>query len=174
MTINHPGHKMKISELELPQDLFTETTDPSGAVESLIAPEKLVSWSDQGRGDAIFRLCHDVYERELASINAGEKHRIQQLEEELMAAGHDEGVSAGKYMNVRHYHTTREDIVREAELKRARIKGRMVQQQSAIEELVKEAREYISAYAAQQDESDMLSHMLVIVAFVAVGYMCFY
>ena len=91
-----------------------------------------------------------------------------------MAAGHGEGVSAGKYMNVRHYHTTREDIVREAELKRARIKGRMVQQQSAIEELVKEAREYISAYAAQQDESDMLTHMLVIVAIVAVGYMCFY
>ena len=162
---------MKISELELPQYLFTDTTNTCDDSEKLIAPEKLISWADQGRGDAIFALCHTVYERELASINAWERDRIQQLDDQLMAAGHDEDMTGRKYVNVRHYHTTREDVAREAELKRARIKDRMIHHQSAIEELVKEAREYISAYAAQEDEANMLTYMLVTVITAAVGYM---
>jgi len=165
---------MKISELELPQHLFTETTSPHGAADKLIAPEELVSWADQGRGDAIFRLCHTIYEQKLANINAWERERIQQLEDELMSTGDDESISGSKYVSVKHYHTTLEDVAREAELKRANVKERMVKHQAAIEELVREAREFISAFAAQQDEGDMLAHMLVIVAVIAAAYMFFY
>jgi len=164
---------MKISDLELPQDLYTKTNDPSGAMTRLIAPEKLVSWAEQGRGDAIFRLCHTVYERKLASIDAWESDRIQQLEEELMAAGNDEDMSGSKYVNVRHYHTTREDVAKEAELKRARVMESMTKHQTAIEELVQEAREFISAFAAQQDEGDMLTYLLVIAIVVASAYTFF-
>jgi hypothetical protein len=165
---------MKIFELELPQHLYAETASPDVAVDELVAPEKLVSWAEQGRGDAIFRLCHTVYERRLASINAWESDRIQQLEEELMLSGYDEGMSGCKYVNVKHYHTTLEDVVRETELNRASVKERMTEHQTAIEELVQEAREYISAFAVQQDEGDMLIYLLVIVAVVAAGYMFFY
>ena len=165
---------MKIFELELPQHLYAETASPDVAVDKLVAPEKLVSWAEQGRGDAIFRLCHTVYERRLASINAWESDRIQQLEEELMLSGYDEGMSGCKYVNVKHYHTTLEDVVRETELNRASVKERMTEHQTAIEELVQEAREYISAFAVQQDEGDMLTYLLVIVAVVAAGYMFFY
>ena len=165
---------MKISELELPQHLFTETTSPCGATGRLIAPEKLLSWADQGRGDAIFRLCQSVYERKLASINAWERERIQQLEEEWKGDGNDEGMSGSKYVQVKHYHTTREDVVREAELKRANVKERMLEHHTAIEELVVEAREFISACAAKQDEGDMLTYLLVIVAVIAAGYAFFY
>jgi hypothetical protein len=164
---------MKISDLELPQHLYAETTSPSGAVDKLIAPEKLVSWAVQGRGDAIFSLCHTVYERRLASINAWESDRIQQLEEELMASGNDEDMSGCKYVNVKHYHTTREDVAREAELKRASVKEHMTKHQAAIEELVQEAREFISAFAAQQDEGYMLTYLLVTVFVVAAGYAFF-
>ena len=164
---------MKISELELPQHLYTETTSTCGAIDKLIAPEMLVSWAEQGRGDAIFRLCHTVYERKLASINAWESDRLQQLEDELMAAGNDEDMSGSKYTNVKHYRTTREDVVMEAELKRAGVKERMTEHQTAIEELVQEAREFISAHVAQQDEGDMLTCLLVIVAVVAAGYAFF-
>ena len=164
---------MKIFELELPQHLYAETASPDVAVDKLVAPEKLVSWAEQGRGDAIFRLCHTVYERRLASINAWESDRIQQLEEELMLSGYDEGMSGCKYVNVKHYHTTLEDVVRETELNRASVKERMTEHQTAIEELVQEAREYISAFAVQQDEGDMLTYLLVIVAVVAAGYMFF-
>jgi hypothetical protein len=171
--INHPGHYMKISDLELPQHLYAETTSPCSAVDKLIAPDMLVSWAEQGRGDAIYRLCHRVYERRLASINAWESDRIQQLEEELMSSGYDEDMSGCKYVNVKHYHTTLEDVVREAELNRAGVKDRMIEQQTAIEELVKEAREFISATTLQQDEGDMLTYLLVIVTVVAAAYMFF-
>ena len=165
---------MKISKLELPQHLYTQTTADCGAAGELINPEELVSWAEQGRGDAIFSLCHTVYERNLASIDAWERDRIQQLEDELMAAGNDEDMSGSKYTNVKHYHTTREDVVMEAELKRAGVKQRMTEHQTAIEELVQEAREFISAHVAQQDEGDMLTYLLVIAAVVATGYMFFY
>lgn len=165
---------MKITDLELPQDIYSDTAGTGEATAELIAPEKLVSWADQGRGDAVFRLCHSDYERELDSINAWERDRIQQLHDELMAAGDDEDMAGGKYVGVKHYHTTLEDVAREAELKRANIRERMNQRQSAIEELVKEAREYISAFAVQQDEGDMLATMLFIVAAAAIAYMCLF
>jgi hypothetical protein len=157
--INHPGHYMKISKLELPQHLYTQTTADCGAAGELINPEELVSWAEQGRGDAIFSLCHTVYERNLASIDAWER---------------DELMSASKYAKVKHYHTTLEDVAREAEMKRANAKERMVKHQAAIEQLVEDAREFISAFVVQQDEGDMLTYLLVIAAVVATGYMFFY
>ena len=90
-----------------------------------------------------------------------------------MAAGNDEDMSGSKYATVKHYHTTREDVVREAELKRANVKEGMVKHQAAIEELVLEAREFISDFAAQQDEGDMLTYLLVTVFVVAAGYAFF-
>ena len=174
MIINHPGHYMKTSELELPQHLYTEEIAvPCGTMTRLIAPDKLVSWAEEGRGDAIARLCHTVYERKLASIDAWESDRILQLEDEWMEAGNDEDMSGCKYENVKHYHTTREDVAREAELKRAGVKERMTEHQNAIEELVQEAREFISVYVAQQDEGDMLGYLLAIVVIGAAGYALF-
>ena len=170
--INHLGHHMKIYELELPQYLFAETTNPGGAGDTLIVPDMLVSWAEQGRGDAIHRLCHTVYERRLTSINVWESERIQQLEEEFMLSGNDEDMSGSKYVNVKHYHTTREDVVREAELSRASVKKRMTEHQTAIENLVHEAREFISAFVVQQDEGDMITYLLAIVV-VAAGYAFF-
>ncbi len=165
---------MKTSELELPQHLYTEeATYPGGTINRLIAPDKLISWAEEGRGDAIARLCHSIYERKLASIDTWERDRILQLEDEWMAAGNDEDMSGCKYVNVKHYHTTREDVAREAELKRAHVKERMVEHQSAIEELVHEARAFISTCVAQQDEGDMLAYLLAIVMIIAAGYAVF-
>jgi len=161
---------MNTSELKLPEHLFTDDTDPDGAITRLIAPDRLVSWAEEGRGDAINRLCHTVYEKRLARIDAWERDRILQLEKEWMAAGNDENMSGFKYANVKHYHTTREDVAREAELKRAVVKERMKEHQAAIEELVQEARAFISAYVAQQDEGDMLSYLLGIVVLIGAGY----
>jgi len=171
--INHPGHYMKIYELELPQHLFTEETSPCGTLTRLIAPDKLVSWAEEGRGDAVARLCHSVYERKLESIDAWESDRILQLEDEWKVAGNDEGMSGCKYENVKHYHTTREDVAREAELKRASVKEGMTEHQAAIEELVQEARGFISAYVAQHDDGDMLAYLLAIVVILVAGYALF-
>jgi hypothetical protein len=165
---------MKTSELELPSYLYAEeATSPGGDMTRLIAPDKLISWAEEGGGDAIARLCHTVYERKLASIDAWERDRILQLEDEWMAAGNDEDMSGCKYVNVKHYHTTREDVARVAEEKRASIKERMTEHQTAIEELVQEAREFISACVAQQDEGDMLAYLFGIIIIIAAGYALF-
>jgi hypothetical protein len=164
---------MKISDLELPHFLYTEETSPCGALNRLIAPDKLISWAEEGRGDAISRLCDTVYGRKLALIDAWESDRISQLEDEWKAAGNDEDMSSCKYENVKHYHTTRENVMREAERKRVSIKKRMTEHQTAIEELVQEAREYISACVAQQDDGDMLAYLLGIVVIVVAGYSLF-
>ena len=161
---------MKTSELELPQYLYTEEISSCGTVTRLIAPDKLISWAEEGRGDAITRLCHTVYEKRLAGIDAWERERILQLEEEWVTAGIVDNMPGSKYVNVKHYHTTREDVAREAGQKRASVKKLMIEHQTSIEELVQEAREFISAYVAKQDDSDMLSYLLGIVVIVAAGY----
>lgn len=161
---------MKISELGLPQYLYQEDTSPSGTRARLIAPEKLISWAEEGRGDAITRLCTAFYERQLATIDAWERDRLMQLEDEWKSAGSDEDKSSCKYENVKHYHTTREDVARVAEQKRASLRKRLSEHQTAIEELVQEAREYIAACVARQDESDMLGYLFGFVVIIAAGY----
>jgi len=161
---------MKTSELELPQHLNTETRSPGGAMTRLIVPDKLVAWAEEAHGDAVVSLCRTVFEKKLANISAWENDRIQQLHDEWMVAGNDEDISGSKYVNVKHYHTTREAVAREADLKRASVRERMPEHQTAIEELVQEARVFIRGYAAQQDENETHTYMLVIVVIAAVCY----
>jgi len=162
---------MKTSEMELPQHLYTKTTSPCGTkTKYIIAPDKLVSWAEEGRGDAINRLCHTVCERKIASIDEWERDRILQLEEELMSAGNDEDIYRRKYVNVKHYPTTPEDVVREAELKRANAKERMTEHQIAVEKLVQEARVFISVHYANEEEDNMLEYLLAIGAIGAMAY----
>lgn len=169
--INHPGHYMKTSELELPLHLYTETKSPCGTMTKYIfAPDKLVSWADDGRGDAISRLCHSVYERKIASIDAWESDRILQLEDEWMTAGNDEDMHGHKYVNVKHYHTTREDVARDAELKRAGARERMTEHQNAIEKLVQEARVFLMAHESHQEEDSLLPYLITLGAIAAVAY----
>lgn len=160
---------MKTSELELPQHLYTSTTSPCGTVTKfIIAPDKLVSWATEGRGDAILGLCHTVYEKKIASIDTWERERILQLEDEWMTAGNSEDMHGRNYVNVKHYHTTREDVAREAELKRVSARERMTEHQNALEELLEEAREFLSAYQAHREEDYMLTYLLAICAIGAV------
>lgn len=162
---------MKTSEMGLPEHVYTRITSPCGSrIRYIIAPDRLVSWAQEGRGDAIVKLCHSVYERKLSSIDAWEHDRIQQLEKEWMEAGNDEERHARKYVTVKHYHTTREDVAREAERKRASVKKRMSAHQNAIEKLVQEAREFLLAHDALREEDNMLAYLLGIGAVAALAY----
>ena len=160
--INHPGHYMKLSEMELPQHLYTIATSPCGTDTTYRFPaDKLVSWADAGRGSAIIELCHTVYERNLESINAWERDRMVELEDDLMTSGDGENIRGRKYVNVKRHPTTREAVAKEAELKRANAKVRLGEHQVAIEKLVQEARSVVAAHYAQ-DEDDMLPYLLIL------------
>lgn len=162
---------MKISEMELPQYLYTKTTSSCGTkTKYTIAPDKLVSWAEEGRGDAIYELCQTVYERKLASINTWERDRMLQLEDEWMTAGDGEDMHIRRFVNVKRYPTTREDVAREAEMKRANAKKRLTEHQTALVKLVQEARVFISAHYADQEEDDMLAYLLAIGAIGAFAY----
>jgi hypothetical protein len=162
---------MKISEMELPQHLYTRTTSPCGTdTKYTIAADKLVSWAGEGRGDAIKELCHAVYARNIASINAWERDRMLQLENEWMLAGDGEDIYSRKFVNVKHYPTTREDVAKDAEMKRANAKKRLDEHQIALETLVQEARAFISAHYADQEEGDMLPYLLILGAIGAFAY----
>ena len=87
-----------------------------------------------------------------------------------MVAGSDEDNSSCKYEHVKRYHTTREDVAREAEMKRANVKERLYTHQAAIEGLVEEAREFISAHEVYPEEEDMLAYLLVISIIVIACY----
>jgi hypothetical protein len=168
--INHPGHYMKISEMELPQHLYTKTTSPCGTdTKYTIAPDKLVSWAEEGRGDAINGLCHTVYERNIASIIAWERDQMTQLEDEWMTDGGDDDMHSRKFVHVKHYPTTREDVAKEAEMKRANAKERLAEHQIALEKLVQEARAFIAAHPAQE-EDDMLPYLLLLGAIGTFAY----
>jgi hypothetical protein len=173
--INHPGHYMKTSEMELPEHLYTRITSACGTTSKfIIAPDKLVSWAEEGRGDAIIGLCHAAYERQLASIDAWERDRIQQLEDELMTAGNGEDMYSRKYVNVKRYPTTPEGVVKEAEQKRANTRERMTEHQVALEKLVQEARLFISVHYATLEEDNTLAYLLTIGAIGAMAYVLLY
>jgi hypothetical protein len=171
VAINHPGHYMKISEMELPQHLYTKTTSPCGTnTKYTIAADKLVSWASEGRGKAINELCHTVYERKIASINAWERDRMLQLEDEWTTAGDGEDMYSRKFLNVKHYPTTCEDVAKDAEMKRANAKERLAEHQIALVNLVQEARGFISTHYADQEEGDMLPYLLILGAIGAFAY----
>ena len=57
---------MNTSELELPKHLYTEASSPCGSMKKVIfSPDMLINWAEDGRGDAITRLCHDVCEKKI-------------------------------------------------------------------------------------------------------------
>jgi hypothetical protein len=161
---------MKTSEMELPPHLYTKTTSPCGTnTKYTVAADKLVSWAEDGRGDAINELCHTVYERKIASINAWERDRMLQLEDEWTTAGDGEDMYSRKFVNVKHYPTTREDVAKDAEMKRANAKEQLAEHHIAIEKLVQEARSFITAHYAQE-EGDMLPYLIILGAIGAFAY----
>ncbi|MGD2137540.1 MAG: hypothetical protein PVJ66_01380 [Gammaproteobacteria bacterium] len=169
---------MKTSELELPKHLYTKITSPCGTMTRfIIAPDKLISWAEQGRGDAILHLCHKSCERKIEAIDAWESDRIMQLEDECIAAGNDEEAYApgdeDEDAAERRYQQVCERIAREAEMKRARIRAKMEEHKSAVEKLVQDARVYIAAHESHPQEDNLLAYLLAIGAIAVLGYVLF-
>ena len=173
---------MNTSEMELPRHIYTESPSPCGTMTRVtISPDLLINWAEDGRGDAITRLCHEVCEKKLDAIDSWENHRILELEDEYIAAGNDEEPDYGTDedededddAHVQCYHAACEAVTREAEMKRNRAREQMGEHKSAVETLVKEAREFIAAHEPPPQEDHLIGYMLTIGAVLAVGYVLF-
>jgi hypothetical protein len=171
---------MNTSEMELPRHIYTESPSPCGTMTRVtISPDLLINWAEDGRGDAITRLCHEVCEKKLDAIDSWESHRILELEDEYIAADNDEEMDCATDededddAHVQCYHAACEAVTREAEMKRTRAREQMGEHRSAVETLVKEAREFIAAHEPPPQEDHLIGYMLTIGAVLAVGYVLF-
>lgn len=164
---------MNASDLELPLHLYTETTDPAGSVlpRVVLDADKLIAWSELGRGDAVEIWCKQFCDRELDAIDAWEDNRILQLEEEWMSIEKDvEEEEEDEDEN--RYHLACETVAREADARRARARARMVEQRAAIERRVQEARVYIAAHKSRAPPEDVpwFDYLLALAGVAALAF----
>lgn len=161
---------MKASELGLPEHLYQKTTSPCGTrIKVTFAPDKLIAWSEQGRGDAIDRLCHQAYASKLGEIAAWEDDRIRQLQDQWLVADNDDAYGQ-KEGGEDHFQLAREAIAREADMKRASAKDRVADHRSAVEKLVQDAREFIATHQAPQEEDHLVEYVFLIGVASALVY----
>lgn len=161
---------MNTSELELPQHLYTESTGPDGsATRVTLASDKLIAWSEGGRGDAIDQWCRQLCDRKIAAINTWKDNRILQLEDDWASTeNHVEDEDDDE--EEERYHLACELVIREAEMKRTAARERMAEQKAAIEKLVQQARAFNAAQTPPPQESHMAGYLVVIAALAAVAY----
>jgi hypothetical protein len=162
---------MNTSEPELPQHLYIHSTDPDDtATRAALAPDKLISWSQGGRGDAIDKWCQQICDSKLAAINSWHDNRILQLEDEWASTENhveDEDADADE----ERYHQACEAVTREAQQKRALARKRMAEHKAAIEKLVQQARAFSAAHTPPPQEDHLVGYLIAIAAVVAVAYM---
>ena len=171
---------MNTSEMQLPKHLYTETPSDCGTFKRVIfSPDSLITWAEDGRGDAITRLCYETCDRKIEAIDAWENNRILQLEDEWIAAGNDEDAYSDEDEfddndeHVRRYHEACEAVARQAEQKRLKARQQMAEHQSAVETLVQEAREFIAAHEPPPQEDNLVVYLLTLGAVIAAGFVMF-
>ncbi|MEN8107251.1 MAG: hypothetical protein ABFS22_04515 [Pseudomonadota bacterium] len=165
---------MNTSELELPKHLYTETADPDGpATMDTIVPDKLIAWSEDSVGDAIDRWCKQICNRKIEVIDAWEDNRILQLEDEWISLEHDgddDEYDDDQDEDERHYHLACDAVNSNAAVKRDVARERMAEHKTAIEELVQQSREFITAHQPPPQEDHWVGYLLAIAAVAAVAY----
>ena len=161
---------MNTSELELPQHVYKETTNPDGTVTmDTFASDKLIAWSEDGYGDAIDKWCKQVCDRKIEAIDTWEDNRILQLEDEWMLIEKNE-YDEDEDEDEERYHLACDVVTREAGVKRDGARERMVEHKAAIEELAQQAREFIATHKPPPQEDNLTGYLVAIAAFAAVAY----
>lgn len=167
---------MNTSEPELPQHLYTETTEPGGtATRATVATDKLIAWAEDERGDAVDRWCQQIHDKEIKAIDAWEDDRILQLEDEWMSLEHDEDAEydedEDEDEDERRYHLACEAVIKEASIKRGGARKRMAENRAAIEALVEQSRAYIETHKPPPHEGHTLEYLVALAVFAAVVYL---
>lgn len=162
-----PGTTMDTTELGLPLHLYTEVRDPDRTVTDItIAPDKLVNWSSHGYGDAIDKLCRQIYDSELETIHDWEQTRLLLLEEQWMTL--ENGVDDDEHEQ--QYDLGCDAVAREADARRDAAGTRMARRKAAIEKLVQRARAYLKTQEPEPQESNILGYLVALASASALAY----
>jgi hypothetical protein len=170
---------MNTSEPLLPKHLYIDSTTPDGTVTKVtIAPDKLLAWSEGGRGDAVDKWCKQICDKKIVAINTWEDNRILQLEDEWASAENDvEEEDEEEDEDEIRFNLACEVVSRDAEMKREVAREQMAEHKTAIEKLVRQAKASNAAYTPPPQESHLAKYLIAvgigIVMGIAVAYVLF-
>jgi hypothetical protein len=157
---------MSALELELPFYLYTEKTDQDGSVTGMnYKAEKLVAWAEDGRGDAVDRLCEQVHERDLETIEAWKDNQFLLLDETWVAV--EGGIN--DIENEKQYELACDAVHREAQEKGAVAEQKKQQRKSDIEKLVMQSRKCL-ANCPPPEESNASGYLVALAALGVLVY----
>jgi hypothetical protein len=168
---------MNTSEPLLPKHLYIHSTAPDGTVTNVtFSPDKLLAWSECGRGDAVDKWCKQICDKKIAAINTWEDNRILQLEDDWASAENDVEDEDEDEDEIR-FNLACEAVTREATMKRENAREQMAEHKAAIEKLVRQARASNAAHTPPPQESHLVRYLIAvgigIVMGIAVAYVLF-
>jgi len=157
---------MSALEHELPFYLYTEKTDQDGSVTGMnYKAEKLVAWAEDGRGDAVDKLCEQIHKRDLELIEAWKDHQFLLLEETWVAV--EGGINDAA--NEKQYELACNAVHTEAQEKGAIAGQKKQQRKSDIEKLVMQSRKCLANCPAPQ-ESNASGYLAALAALSVLVY----
>lgn len=161
---------MNTSERELPKHLYIESTGPDGAASRFtFAPDKLIAWSESGRGDAIDKWCKQICDKKIVAINTWKDNQILHLEDDW-ASAENNIEEEDEDEEERRYHLACEQVARKARMKREIARKQMAEHKAAIEKLVRQARAFSAAHTPPPQEGHLIGYLIAAAAIAAVAY----
>ena len=153
----------------LPKHLYIDSTAPDGTVTKVtIAPDKLLAWSEGGRGDAIDKWCKQVCDKKIVAINTWEDNLILQLEDDW-ASSENDVEEEDEDEEEERYHLACEVVSRDAEMKREVAREQMREHKAAIEKLVRQARTFKPAMTPPPQESHLVRYLIAVGIGIGIG-----
>jgi hypothetical protein len=163
---------MNTSEPMLPKHLYIDSTDPDGTVTRVtFSPDKLLAWSDGGRGDAIDKWCKQVCDKKIVAINTWEDNQILYLEDDWASAENDVEEEDEDEDEIR-FNLACEAVTRDAEMKREIAREQMAEHKAAIEKLVRQARASNAVHTVHTpppQESHLVRYLIAVAVGIGIG-----
>jgi hypothetical protein len=160
---------MNTSAPLLPKHLYIDSTGPDGTLSRLtLAPDKLIAWSEEARGDAIDTWCKHVCDKKIAAINTWEDNQILYLEDEWASTENDIEEEDEDEEEIR-FHLACEAVTREAEIKREIARVQMAEHKAAIEKLVRQASASNATRTPPPQESQRVRYLIAVAVGIGIG-----
>jgi hypothetical protein len=158
---------METLDIELPFYLYAETSDPQGTGTHITyAADKLVSWANSGKGDAVEKFCQQAYARDVEVIRAWQENQYLLLEETWAAI--ENGVDDAE--NEKQYNLACDAVGREAEDKCGVARVRMEERKAALLRLVQQSKDHVAANKPATQENSSAGYLFLLAAAAILAY----
>ena len=152
---------MSAPEPHLPQFLYNEVIGEDGTVTGReLDADRLLAWAGHGYGNSITEYCGRLLEQEFLVIENWQEQRLLLLDEQWLEAENGEDDDAAEQF----CNQACNRVLEEADQRRANATARITRQQSAIEELVRDAEAHVAKHRPAEDDNASMGLMLLLAA----------